>query len=209
MKKIILFSLLFIGISSLLLSCATTKQEVNKSDLEKYNHMIATIGIYPDASIVGGSGYALLEQLELYYSKIRSDSTVINYDQNGFNIQVDSLTGNIIGRVSSDILFDFDKYELQPSEYSIIDAVILQLQSTGLEKGISIIGHTDSIGTEQYNFMLSQKRANSVRDYIVGRYQSAVKINTTLGLGESQPIVTNDTPENRQLNRRVEIIVEK
>ena len=209
MKKIILFSLLFIGISSLLLSCATTKQETNKSDLEKYNHTIATIGIYPDASIVGGSGYALLEQLELYYNKIRSDSTVIGYDQNGFNIQMDSLTGNIISRVSSDILFDFDKYELRPSEYSIIDAVLLQLQSNGLEKGISIIGHTDSIGTEQYNFLLSQKRANSVRDYITSRYQGAVKINNTLGLGERQPIKANDTPENRQLNRRVEIIVEK
>lgn len=209
MKKIILFSLLFIGISLLLLSCATTKQETNKSDLEKYNHTIATIDIYPDASIVGGSGYALLEQLELYYSKIRSDSTVIGYDQNGFNIQMDSLTGNIISRVSSDILFDFDKYELRPSEYSIIDAVLLQLQSNGLEKGISIIGHTDSIGTEQYNFLLSQKRANSVRDYITSRYQGTVKINNTLGLGESQPIKANDTPENRQLNRRVEIIVEK
>lgn len=209
MKKIILFSLLFIGISSLLVSCATTKQETNKSDLEKYNHTIATIGIYPDASIVGGSGYALLEQLELYYSKIRSDSAVLGYDQNGFYIQVDSLTGNIISRVSSDILFDFDKYELRPSEYSIIDAVLLQLQSNGLEKGISIIGHTDSIGTERYNFLLSQKRANSVKDYITSRYQGAVKINTTLGLGESKPIVANDTPENRQLNRRVEIIIEK
>lgn len=209
MKKIALFSLLLIGISSLLLSCATTSlRSDDQRGLEKYNHTISSIGIYPDASIVGGSSYDLLQQLELYYSQIVDDTSSLDYDKNGVRIRVDSL-GNIIGTMSSDILFDFDKHELRPTEYSVIDALLSQLTSDAIGKGINIVGHTDSIGTEQYNLILSQKRANAVRDYILTKYQSSIKINATFGLGESQPIVSNETPEARQLNRRVEIIIEK
>jgi OmpA-OmpF porin, OOP family len=71
---------------------------------------------------------------------------------------------------------------------------------------VEIGGHTDSQGSDTYNQKLSQRRANSVKDYLVARGIDANRL-TTKGYGESQPIDTNETPEGRELNRRVEIKV--
>jgi outer membrane protein OmpA-like peptidoglycan-associated protein len=71
---------------------------------------------------------------------------------------------------------------------------------------LEIEGHTDSIGGEEYNQRLSEKRAASVRDYLVN---SRVSINNTVarGLGKSEPVADNKTAAGRKLNRRVEMIV--
>lgn len=68
---------------------------------------------------------------------------------------------------------------------------------------IKVQGHTDSIGSEQYNLDLSPKRADAVRDYLIKRGVGADRL-IAKGLGESVPIATNDTPEGRAENRRVE-----
>ena len=65
-------------------------------------------------------------------------------------------------------------------------------------------GHTDSIGTDAYNQKLSERRATSVKEYMVSKGVSAAKI-TTLGKGETQPVATNKTKEGRAKNRRVDI----
>ena len=65
-------------------------------------------------------------------------------------------------------------------------------------------GHTDSIGTDEYNQKLSERRAAAVKDYLVSKGMPAAKI-TTIGKGESQPVATNKTAEGRQKNRRVDI----
>jgi OOP family OmpA-OmpF porin len=65
-------------------------------------------------------------------------------------------------------------------------------------------GHTDSIGTDKYNQRLSDRRANTVKEYMVSKGIPAAKI-TTLGKGESQPVATNKTKEGRAKNRRVDI----
>ena len=72
---------------------------------------------------------------------------------------------------------------------------------------IEVQGHTDSIGSERYNQGLSERRAASVRDFIVGLDASLASILTTAGYGESQPIASNDTDEGRAQNRRVEFVV--
>ncbi|WP_448566065.1 OmpA family protein [Thalassotalea ganghwensis] len=69
---------------------------------------------------------------------------------------------------------------------------------------LSIEGHTDNTGSDQYNQTLSMKRAQSVKDYLVKQNIIENRLKVT-GFGESQPIVSNDTPSNRALNRRVEI----
>lgn len=73
---------------------------------------------------------------------------------------------------------------------------------------VKIIGHTDSQGKETYNLDLSQRRANSVRRYLVGKGVDETRI-TTEGKGESQPLVGNDTESGRAMNRRVEFIIQK
>jgi OOP family OmpA-OmpF porin len=71
---------------------------------------------------------------------------------------------------------------------------------------VLIEGHTDSIGSEEYNLILSRKRAGSVRDKLVADGIEQGRI-TTVGYGKKYPVVSNDTEANRALNRRVEVII--
>jgi outer membrane protein OmpA-like peptidoglycan-associated protein len=71
---------------------------------------------------------------------------------------------------------------------------------------VAVEGHTDSVGSDDYNQQLSERRAGSVRNFLV---QNGVPLTviSAMGFGESQPVATNDTPEGRQTNRRVELVV--
>jgi outer membrane protein OmpA-like peptidoglycan-associated protein len=71
---------------------------------------------------------------------------------------------------------------------------------------LQVEGHTDSIGTDEYNRRLSEQRAEAVRDYLVAQGISSEAI-TSSGFGKSEPVASNDTPEGRQQNRRVELVV--
>jgi OOP family OmpA-OmpF porin len=73
---------------------------------------------------------------------------------------------------------------------------------------IKIVGHTDNVGSDASNLELSKKRAIAVSNYLVTKGVDASKI-TTDGKGESMPIATNDTPEGRDKNRRVEFTILK
>jgi len=99
--------------------------------------------------------------------------------------------------------FDFDRAEIRPEARPILNQAAERLAQCPGER-VRVEGHTDAIGSDSYNQDLSQRRARSVRDYIVSRGVSRGRIEAA-GFGESQPIATNDTPEGRQLNRRVEI----
>jgi OOP family OmpA-OmpF porin len=105
--------------------------------------------------------------------------------------------------IQADALFDFDKSVLRPDGKKAIDDALAKLRGVDLEMVIAT-GHTDSIGTAQYNQRLSERRAASVKDYLVSKGIPASKI-TTIGKGESQPVATNKTAEGRQKNRRVDI----
>jgi outer membrane protein OmpA-like peptidoglycan-associated protein len=71
---------------------------------------------------------------------------------------------------------------------------------------VLIEGHTDDVGSNESNFNLSQRRANSVQSYLVGEGVEAVRLSTS-GLGEGSPVAGNDTATGRQQNRRVEVII--
>jgi len=115
----------------------------------------------------------------------------------------DSARGLIVN--VSDVLFDTGKYTLRPGareKLAKISGIILAHPGLKLE----IEGHTDSVGTEEYNQQLSENRAGAVRDYLM---QQGIAINslTARGLGETTPVASNDTAAGRQQNRRVELIV--
>ena len=105
--------------------------------------------------------------------------------------------------IQADALFDFDKSVLRPDGKKSIDDALAKIRGTDVEMVIAT-GHTDSVGTEQYNQRLSERRAQAVKDYLVSKGIPASKI-TTIGKGESQPVATNKTKEGRQKNRRVDI----
>ncbi len=106
-----------------------------------------------------------------------------------------------------DILFDFDKATLKPQAKEILSKVCGIIIVAG-EFRLSIEGHTDSVGTDEYNQGLSERRAESVRSYMAGCGLSSLTL-TSKGFGEIQPIESNDTAEGRQRNRRVEIVIEE
>jgi OOP family OmpA-OmpF porin len=105
--------------------------------------------------------------------------------------------------IQADALFDFDKSVLRPDGRKAIDDALAKLGGVDLEMVIAT-GHTDSVGTPQYNQRLSERRAAAVKDYLASKGIPASKI-TTIGKGESQPVATNKTAEGRQKNRRVDI----
>ncbi len=105
--------------------------------------------------------------------------------------------------LNADTFFDFDKATIKPEGRQVLDQVAAQANTINLETLIAT-GHTDSIGTEQYNQGLSQRRANSVKAYLVSKGIAADRIYVE-GKGESSPVASNKTREGRAQNRRVEI----
>ena len=105
--------------------------------------------------------------------------------------------------IQAEALFDFDKSVLKPAGKKSIDDAVAKMQRVDVEMVIAT-GHTDSIGTDAYNQRLSERRATSVKEYMVSKGIPSAKI-TTLGKGETQPVATNKTKEGRAKNRRVDI----
>ena len=111
--------------------------------------------------------------------------------------------GEIEVRMTSDILFDYNSSALRAESRETLRNLAENF-SKYPDNTIEVAGHTDSSGSDDYNMGLSEKRADSVRDYLVQNGVPSSKI-VARGFGESQPKETNATPEGRQLNRRVEI----
>ncbi len=115
----------------------------------------------------------------------------------------DSARGLIVNM--SDVLFDTGSSTLKPGareKLAKISGVVLAHPGLNLQ----VEGHTDSVGSDDMNQQLSERRAGSVRDYLVqeGVPEAAV---TSRGFGKTQPVASNDTAEGRQRNRRVELVV--
>jgi len=115
----------------------------------------------------------------------------------------DSARGLIVNM--SDVLFDFGSYTLKPGAREKLAKISgILLAHPGLT--LQIEGHTDSVGTDEFNQQLSERRADSVREFLAENGVSASSI-TARGFGKTQPVASNDTPEGRQRNRRVELVV--
>jgi OmpA-OmpF porin, OOP family len=116
----------------------------------------------------------------------------------------DALTAD--GRVvSRGILFDTGSDRIRPESSRTLKEIGEMLQQHG-DLRLRIEGHTDSVGSAEANQQLSERRANSVRQYLVQHYNVAGDRLEAAGLGEAQPLDSNDTAEGRQNNRRVELV---
>jgi outer membrane protein OmpA-like peptidoglycan-associated protein len=106
---------------------------------------------------------------------------------------------------ASGLLYDFDSDAVRAEAAQNLRSLV---QSLGKypNTDLLIVGHTDSVGTSEYNQMLSTRRAKSAGDYLVGQGVSAGRVRTA-GRGETEPISPNETDAGRQLNRRVEIAI--
>jgi len=105
----------------------------------------------------------------------------------------------------SDVLFDTGRYTLRPGAREKLSKIAgIVVSHPGLK--LEVEGHTDSVGSEEYNQRLSENRAGAVRDYLV---QQGIRSDTVTarGFGETQPVVSNDSAAGKQQNRRVELVV--
>jgi len=107
--------------------------------------------------------------------------------------------------VARGILFDFDRHTLRSESYPVLRQIGEMLQERP-ELRLLIEGHTDNVGSRQYNQGLSERRAASVRAYLIERYAIDSDRLQSVGRGETMPADTNETDEGRQQNRRVELV---
>jgi outer membrane protein OmpA-like peptidoglycan-associated protein/tetratricopeptide (TPR) repeat protein len=151
----------------------------------------------------GGSEYALyvrkpgylFQSLHFNYEESKELKPVIK-NINLVPIQKDASI------VLNNLFFDVNKYELKPQSITELSEVIIFLNQNPALK-VEIGGHTDNSGTEVYNQQLSEKRANSVAEYLTAHQISKQRI-IIRGYGSKNPIAANDSDDNRQLNRRIE-----
>jgi len=145
------------------------------------------------------AGAAVGQYMDRQEAKLRSQlqGTGVSVVRNGNNITL-NMPGNITFRT--------DSADLNSSFYDVLNSVTLVLKEYD-KTLLEVAGHTDNTGSDQYNQALSERRANSVAQYLEGHGVNAQRV-ITLGAGEGHPIASNDTADGRQANRRVELSLE-
>ena len=106
--------------------------------------------------------------------------------------------------LTGDLLFDFDSATVRPEARTALVATLPALRT---RPSTNVVGHTDSVGTDEYNQSLSERRARAVVTALVAEDPSLAGRLHPSGRGESAPVETNDTPEGRRRNRRVELVL--
>lgn len=130
------------------------------------------------------------------------------------NLQVDETDEEIRISLSADVLFDFDRAELQPEAADALGEVLALIQQYP-EAAVTVLGHTDSLGSDVYNLRLSERRASSVLNWLLEHDGLDPTRVVVRGQGEAQPVAPNtrpdgsDNPDGRRENRRVEITITK
>lgn len=151
------------------------------------------------AAVGGGSGAGIGYYMDKQEAKMREalkSVEGVNVERDGNNLNVSFRSDNQF-KVGSSLL----QGEAQNDLNRFAD-VVKEFDKTN----VTVIGHTDSVGSESANQTLSEQRAAAVRNLMVARGVAAGRV-TTLGLGEGKPVADNNTEYGRQLNRRIEIVV--
>jgi outer membrane protein OmpA-like peptidoglycan-associated protein len=134
-------------------------------------------------------------------------ATVTATDNRGL-VATSSTTIQVVQReviTFEDVHFAFDRYNLRPEALMILDDAVAKLQRNPNIR-ITIEGHCDSIGTEEYNLALGERRSTSVRDYLTSRGIAQNRMRT-ISYGEGMPIGDNKTAAGRAMNRRAHLVV--
>ena len=148
------------------------------------------------AAVGGTAGAIIGQQMDRQARELEEDLDGAEVDRVGEGIAV---------RFDNSLLFDFDSAELRSAARDQLRSLASNLQKYP-NTDLVIVGHTDAVGSDEYNMGLSRRRANSAADYLRSQGVSSARI-TTVGKGEREPIASNDTDYGRQQNRRVEVAI--
>jgi outer membrane protein OmpA-like peptidoglycan-associated protein len=121
----------------------------------------------------------------------------------GTGVSVTRSGDNIILNMPGNVTFQTNSADINSSFYPVLNSVAVVLKEFD-KTVVDVAGHADSTGPDDKNLDLSQRRAGSVSSYMAAQAVNTQRL-ITVGYGETRPIATNDTPEGRQQNRRVEI----
>lgn len=154
------------------------------------------IGAIIGAAVGGTAGVLIGNEMDKRAAEMREDIKGARIERIGEGIKITFDTG---------LFFDFDKSDLRPEAKTNIES-LAKILNKYPDTDILVEGDTDNTGTEDYNVLLSERRAQSVADYLAGQGVLGSRI-ATVGLGEMNPIASNDTDYGRQQNRRVEVAV--
>jgi outer membrane protein OmpA-like peptidoglycan-associated protein len=155
-------------------------------------------------AVVGGTAGGIAGNV--WSKKMQAQKTEMEQATAGTGVAVTQTADNRLKLdIPSDISFDVNRADIKPNFSAVLDAFANGLINNP-SATVTIIGHTDSSGTDAINNPLSLNRAASVRDYLVKKGVASGRF-TIEGRGSREPLVANDTPENKAKNRRVEIFV--
>jgi outer membrane protein OmpA-like peptidoglycan-associated protein len=156
--------------------------------------------------LAGGAIGHYLDKQEREFKQALADSQA--REQGAIMQGVQREQDALILTFKSDVLFDTNSSTIKQTAYSSgeIDRVA-QILNRYPDTTIKVVGYTDSTGSETHNQQLSELRANAVKNALVIKGVNAARV-TTMGMGESNPIADNSTEAGRQLNRRVNVVIE-
>lgn len=148
-------------------------------------------------AIVGGTAGAIIgSQMDKQAEELENELE---------NAEITRVGEGIVVTFDTGLLFDFDSAELSsPARKNLSELAksVVKYENTDL----LIVGHTDNVGTEEYNHGLSNRRADSAAEYLFAEGIQPSRV-STMGKGENDPIASNETEEGRSQNRRVEVVI--
>jgi outer membrane protein OmpA-like peptidoglycan-associated protein len=148
-------------------------------------------------AVVGGAAGAIIgHQMDKQAAELGQNIKGATVERVGEGIQV---------TFNSGMLYDFDSDVVKPDARTNLHELAVSLEKYP-DSEVLIIGHTDRLGTAEYNQGLSERRAVAAATYLVGQGLSGSRIGT-LGMGETEPVATNETEAGRAANRRIEVAI--
>ncbi len=154
------------------------------------------LGAIIGAAVGGATGAVIGHQMDKQAEEIKNTVP---------DAKVERVGEGIVVEFSSKVLFAYDKSNLSDEAKTSLNKLVTVLNNYP-DTDIELQGHTDSKGSEEYNQALSERRANSVSSYLVGKGINNSRL-TIKGFGETIPKYSNDTADGRTQNRRVEFLI--
>ena len=156
--------------------------------------------------LLGGVGYLLYKR---YKDRSQCEKKGGKWDAKTKTCKIDAPNEfqEVIAKAYDNLNFKTGSATITNSSFKFLDDIADYMKSNP-EYSLSIVGHTDNVGSDEYNQKLSEDRAEAVKSYLVKKGVGEISI-TAEGKGETEPLDTNDTPEGREKNRRVAFSVTK
>ncbi len=177
---------------------------------DKMNHRIAGLVAPVAVSLVMATTVVQGDAVDRYWSAKANQGWVNSYgecwqstqgptDVPPCSVIIESLTIDLVNDE-----FAFNRAELTPDMEVALDDVARRVEESSGDETLTVVGHTDGIGSQEYNLGLGQRRADSAADYLISKGIPADRLSTE-SMGKADPVATNETDEGRSKNRRVDI----